>query len=314
MVSKTQAVEEEFTKKKIFQQDVFAVDTDIKVEFSGTVFGLPCAQADRYIDMRYLSDNEDIPGTDGEKRPILPQLDLGIEKISNNSLLLQDQFSHMTPIHTTLNASRVSKSIPIFSELNIDTKEEFESLPFHIATFFGDTTTGLVVILFHRLSSLRGDIELTATNISVEPSAMARDKAGNSIAFGEIIALRKDSTSLVYILLVKNEAGNNEIRTYGWLSGALDQLETFVGVSEYDDSYQFEHITPLGAADNTCFVGCGPTSRILCLKPSDSGFSGQLDTDTAVTLSDSTNCFQSSSVTLEDGLSMLATASHQNIR
>ena len=228
-VSKNKAVDETFTKKKIFEQAVMDVDPKIQIEFDSDVFGLLAdLEADKYLDMTYTS------GGNKDGIPTMPDLAGGIDKIAVNSLRLEDQFSHLTPMYTTLDQSVISKSIPIFTEHNVASEAEFDALPFHIATFYGDTTTGRVSILFHRMSALDGEIELTSVpeegdnlGTSIAPGLMTRDSRGNNIAFGQIIALRVADETMRYVILMKNTMGINEINFYKHYGSNLVQLDSF---------------------------------------------------------------------------------------
>ena len=199
-VSKTALVAAEtFTKKKTFQQAILEVDPSIQVEFSSDVFGLtPASEPARYFDMSFPSgDNEDIEDSVPlQKTPNMPDLSAGITKIADNSLLLEEQFSHLKPIYTTLDRNQVSKSISLFTEF---TEGEFVSLPFHLATLFGDITTNRVGVLFHRMTALEGDIQLesvpgpgSGTNIgaAIPRGYMARDSIGIHEAFGQVLPLK----------------------------------------------------------------------------------------------------------------------------
>ena len=323
-VSKTALVAAEtFTKKKTFQQASFEVDPSIQVEFSSDVFGLtPENEPTRYFDMSFPSgDNEDIEDSVPlQKTPNMPDLSAGITKIADNSLLLEEQFSHLKPIYTTLDRNQVSKSISLFTEF---TEEEFVSLPFHLATLFGDITTNRVGVLFHRMTALEGDIQLvgvpeteTDPNIGavIPLGYMARDTNGIHEAFGQVLPLKVGITRY-YAVLLKELNGLNSIRIYLYTSLGSPDL-ALQGVKEEDgnwlraDDYNFDHITALGSSNEACFVGCGEVSKVVCLK----GEAGRLVIDGAQTktLDNSPTCFHSSSISVTDGNTYMATASHQS--
>ena len=307
LVSKTKQVEETFTKKKTFKQAHFNVDPSIKIEITKDVFGLFAdLEGAKFYDMSYPSgNNEVIKGQEPLLKPVMPKLVEGMDKVAENSLLLQDQFSHMTPIYTTLDQSLVSKSIPIFTEHNVATKAQFNALPFHIATFYGDTSSGRVGILFHRMSALQGDIKLTGVpeegeNIGkiIGQGSMARDNNGNNLAFGQIVSLRV-ADGMRYVILLKKDDGTNEVKTYKYDSNAA----TLVLIESASLlPAPFEYITPLGPP--ACFASCGPESKVFCLES---------DKITETKKLNSTNCFQSSSVSVKSR-TMLATAAHQSMR
>ena len=303
LVSKSKVVDETFTKKKIFKQEVMDVDPSVKIEFDSDVFGLLAdLEADKYLNMSYPSGGNNPDGS-----PIMPRLAQSIDKIAVNSLRLEDQFSHLTPMYTTLDQSVISKSIPIFTEHNVKNEAEFNDLPFHIATFYGDTKTGRVGILFHRMSALEGEIELESVpedgdnlGTTIDQGLMIRDSRGNNIAFGQIIALRlaDPDQTMRYVILMKSEAsGFNEIRTYTHDGSALELIHIL-------PADQIDHINHIGKA---CFAACGVTSQVWC-------YAAGVDDPSLTMELASPNCFQSSSVTIGDGSTILATLGHQSIR
>ena len=157
------------------------------------MFGLsPDNEPTRYFDMSFPSgDNEDIEDSVPlQKTPNMPDLSAGITKIADNSLLLEEQFSHLKPIYTTLDRNQVSKSI---------TKAEFDAVPVHLATLHGDITTHRVGVLFRRMTALEGEIQLesvpgpgSGTNIGAanHRGYMARDSIGIHEAFGQVLPLK----------------------------------------------------------------------------------------------------------------------------
>ena len=114
---------------------------------------------------------------------------------------------------------------------------------------------------------------------------------------------------------MKAASGFNDLRLYAYEGDILVEKQNIPGVQ----GSSYEHISALGSPDEACFVGCGSVSEVLCLKESGDSLSLILDSDATQTLTDSANCFHSSSVTIikeppSSSITMLATASHQSTR
>ena len=308
MIDRNSQSEVVITAKKTFDQPEFNVDMDVDLTFESTVFGLDLhTPYQRVTDMRYpTGDHEDIPDSeDGDKRPVMPDLATSLANIAENSGLLRDQYSHMAPLYTTLNTDLESKTIAIFSELNVDTEEEFDALPFHLVTFIANITSRKVDMMFHRMISLSGEIKVEVVEDAnpfgeLPDLFMSTDWIGKFVVFGDMIALRNgDSGEMFYVFLAATTS-DSFARTL-WIANGVDGSVT-------NSEETWTSLEPFKSS-SPCFIACGPASSLVCI-----------DTDLTLHVEEigsTEHCFQTSSITLnstEETSLVATTASHKNVR
>ena len=124
---------------------------------------------------------------------------------------------------------------------------------------------------------------------------MKETNRGDSKVFGDMIVLKDDKVP-IYVMLLKGE--NVNLFIYSWNSEDNKMvLNTPIHTREFDDLEMVD-------IDSLCFIGCGTTSRFICLAKTNDVY--QINTET--NLADATNCFMASSVRTREGETFLAMA------